>query len=131
MLASNAIIAEYTARSSLMDTDTIRKEMVNAAKDAADDMYRRFGSTDMTGACGFAWVSICPCYKGNTKLGKAERLVLAKLGATKDWTGKNYEIWNPSGYPGQNVDIKEAGAVAAASVLKKYGFNAFANSRLD
>ena len=42
-----------------------------------------------------------------------------------------WQIWNPSGLHCQNVDAKEAGAYAAAEVFKKYGFTAYAGSRLD
>lgn len=114
-----------------MNINAIRNEMVTAAKAASDTMFKRFGSTDQIGACGFAWVTVKPANKGNTKLGKAERTVLKELGFRQDWTGKAYEIWNPSEYHGQNIDIKEAGAVAAADVLLKHGFNAYAGSRLD
>lgn len=114
-----------------MDIDAIRNEMIAAAKAASDDMYRRLGSTDMVGACGFAWTTVYPDHKGNTKLGRDERKTLEALGFRKDWTGKTYELWNPSGYPGQNIDIKEAGAEAAARVLKAHGFKAYAGSRLD
>lgn len=114
-----------------MDINAIRNEMVTAAKDASNAMFVRFGSTDQIGACGFAWVTVFPANKGNTKLGKAERKVLEALGFRKDWTGKAYECWNPAEYHGQNIDIKEAGANAAADVLRKYGFRAYSNSRLD
>jgi hypothetical protein len=33
--------------------------------------------------------------------------------------------------PVQNVDTLEAGAEAAAKVLRKYGFEAYSGSRLD
>ena len=114
-----------------MDTNAIRIELVTAAAGAAMDKFNEFGQTDMVGACGFAWVTIRPKNKGNTKLGKDERKILAKLGFEKDWTGKSYQLWNPADYSGQNVDIKEAGAKAAAKVLQKYGFDAYSNSRLD
>jgi hypothetical protein len=114
-----------------MDINAVRNEMIDAAKAASDALFRKYGSTDMIGACGFAWVTILPKHKGNTKSGKAERKILTSMGFRKDWTGKAYELWNPSGYGGQNVDIKEAGADAAAQVLKGYGFNAYAGSRLD
>lgn len=112
-----------------MDTNAIRNEMLTAARDAAQQTYDRIGGDRY--ACGFAWTTIYPKHKGNTKAGKAERVILKQLGFEKDWTGKSYQIWNPSGSPVQNVDIKEAGAVAAANVLKKYGFEAYAGSRLD
>lgn len=114
-----------------MNIKAIREEMKAAAKAASDDMFKQFGSTDMTGACGFAWVTVYPKHKGNTKLGKAERKEFEELGLSLDWTEKRYQIWNPADYNGQNVDIKEAGARAAAEVLRRYGFKAEASSRLD
>jgi len=112
-----------------MDTQAIRNEMLNEARDAAQKMYDRIGGDRF--ACGFAWVTIYPHNKGNTRAGRSEREILKALGFKKDWTGKAYEMWNPSGSPVQNIDIKEAGANAAALVLRRYGFNAYANSRLD
>ena len=112
-----------------MDTQAIRNEMLNEARDAAQRMYDRMGGDGM--CCGFAWVTVYPFHKGNTRAGRSEREILTALGFKKDWTGKSYELWNPSGSPVQNIDIKEAGANAAALVLRKHGFNAYANSRLD
>jgi hypothetical protein len=51
-------------------------------------------------------------------------------GIRQDYT-KAFQIWNPSGHNAQNVDTKEAGARAAAEVFKRYGFEAYAGSRLD
>jgi len=112
-----------------MDTNAIRNEMITAAQQAAQQMYSRMGGD--RGACGFAWTTVYPANKGNTKAGKAERVILEQMGFRKDWTGKAYEIWNPSGSPVQNIDVKEAGANAAALVLRKYGFKAYSNSRMD
>lgn len=109
----------------------IRAEMLTEAKAAADKFFQeKLDGIDQY-ACGFAWVTVYPEHKGNTKAGREERKVLESLGLKKDWTGKAYEMWNPSGHGCQNVDTKEAGAVAAANVLKKYGFKAYAGSRLD
>lgn len=114
-----------------MDTNAIKTEMQTAAFEAADKFFNeKLGGRDQY-ACGFAWVTVYPENKGNTKAGKAERVVLESLGFRKDWTGKAYEFWNPSKYGCQNVDTLEEGARAAADVLKKYGFKAYANSRLD
>ena len=114
-----------------MDYVAIRNEMLTEARNAANKFFQeKLGGVDAY-ACGFAWVTVYPKNKGNTKEGKAERKVFAELGLEKDWTGKAYQIWNPSKHGCQNVDTKEAGAVAAANVLKKYGFNAYAGSRLD
>ena len=113
-------------------TVQLTKSMIReAAHQAADDFFKvHMGSQDR-GACGFAWVNVIPEHRGNTKLGKAERQMLEALGFSKDWTGKEYQMWNPSGYPVQNIDTLEAGASAAAAVLKAAGFRAYAGSRLD
>ena len=105
------------------------KRIVEQACDAAykaADVYENDVMQGSWGACGFAWVDICGI-KGNTKIGR--RLTQAGIG--KDWTGRAYQIWNPSKYGTQNVDTLEAGARAAADVFKKYGFTAYAGSRLD
>ncbi len=81
--------------------------------------------------CGFAWVKVYPQHKGNTKEGKAERRDLEQLGFTKDYTGKAYELWNPSEMPVQNVDVKYVGARAAAELMTQHGYQAFAGQRLD
>ena len=113
-----------------VDIETIRIEMLTEAANAANALYAKYGS-DQMGACGFAWTTVYPKHKGNTRDGKTERKVLKELGFSKDWTGKAYQFWDPARYGGQNIDIKEAGAIAAANVLKKYGFDAYAGSRLD
>ena len=81
--------------------------------------------------CGFAWVTVYPEHKGNTRAGKAERAVLSAMGFRKDWTGKAYELWNPTGYAGQSMDVMEAGAQAYAEVLRGAGFKAYMGSRAD
>ena len=96
-----------------------------AARDAAQLFFQtRLGGRDQY-ACGFAWVNIYGI-KGNTKLGRA----MKEAGIRKDYTGA-FQLWNPSGLPVQNIDCKEVGADAAAQVFKKYGFEAYAGSRLD
>ena len=100
-------------------------EAEQAAQAAASKFYyEKLGGQDRF-ACGFAWVEIYGI-KGNTKLGKA----LAAQGIRKSYTG-GLQMWNPSKFACQNVDTKEAGAEAAAAVFKKYGFTAYAGSRLD
>ena len=105
--------------------EVIVAEAKNAAFQAADKFFKeKLGGRDQY-ACGFAWVNIHGV-KGNTKLGK----VLKAAGVRQDYT-KAFQIWNPSGYGCQNVDTLEAGAQAAAKVFEKYGFQAYAGSRLD
>lgn len=114
-----------------MDLELIKAEMLAEAKAAADKFFADTMGGNDWGACGFAWVTIDPKHKGNTKLGRAERAEYAALGFELDWTRKSFQLWNPSNHRAQNIDTKEAGARAAALVLRKYGINAHAGSRMD
>ncbi len=110
----------------VVELQNILAEAQAEAHDAAHKFFQeKLGGQDRY-ACGFAWVDIYNI-KGNTKLGKA----MKAAGFRKDWTGKAWQIWNPSKFPCQNVDTLEAGARAAADVFKRYGFTAYAGSRLD
>ena len=75
--------------------------------------------------CGFAWINIYGV-KGNTKLGKRFKAA----GVERSYDG-SLQIYNPSGHRGQSMDVKEAGAEAAAAVFTKYGFKCYAGSRAD
>jgi hypothetical protein len=126
-----------------MDTIAVRDETLTAAAEAAQDYINQWKQATGGNAygepmyCGFAWVTVYPKFdhKGNTRQGKDERKLfdnqMTKLGLRKDWTGKAYELWNPSKWGGQSMDVKEAGARAAARVLQKYGYTAYAGSRAD
>ncbi len=116
---------------SVMEMEDISIKATQAARNAAGDyLVEKLGGEDNF-PCGFAWVTVVPENKGNTKLGKAERVLLEGIGFSKDWTGKAYQIWNPSKVNVQNVDVKEAGAQAYADVMKAAGFRASVGSRLD
>ncbi len=105
--------------------NAIVAEAKTAAFQAADKFFKeKLGGRDQY-ACGFAWTNIYGV-KGNTKLGK----MLKAAGVRQDYT-KAFQLWNPAGYGCQNVDTLEHGAMAAAQVFKKYGFEAYAGSRLD
>ena len=108
----------------VQDIKVILERAHVAAEQAAAQAYERNGNNDWD-ACGFAWVNIHGV-KGNTKLGRA----LKAAGVRQDYT-RAFSIWNPGGYGGQSISIKEAAAQAAARVLKGYGFTAYAGSRLD
>ena len=120
-----------------MDTIAVRNETLTAAAEAAQDYINQWKQATGGNAygepmyCGFAWVTVYPKHKGNTRDGKLERKLLEEMGLRKDWTGKAYELWNPSKWGGQSMDAKEAGARAAARVLQKYGYTAYAGSRAD
>ena len=120
-----------------IDTQTITLQAEQACRKAQQQFLDNWVNT--TGGnsygepmhCGFAWVTVYPEHKGNTRAGKAERAVLAQMGFRKDWTGKAYELWNPTGYRGQSMDVKEVGAQAYAEVLRGAGFKAYMGSRAD
>ena len=105
--------------------DTIVAEAKTAARIAAEQFFQEKLNGRDQFACGFAWVDIFGV-KGNTRLGKAFKAA----GIRKSYTG-SYQIWNPAGLGVQNIDTLEAGAEAAAKVFEKYGFRAYAGSRLD
>jgi hypothetical protein len=105
------------------------KDIVAEAKTEARKAADHYFQVQLNGvdqyACGFAWVNIYGI-KGNTKLGKT----LKAAGIEQDYT-KAFSIWNPSEHGAQNIDTKFQGALAAQKVFEKYGFRAFAGSRLD
>ena len=122
--------------------DTIKVQMIHteatsAAKAAVatllDEWNKQTGGNQYGEPmyCGFAWVTIHPEHKGNTRLGKLERRVIESMGFKKDWTGKAYQLWNCTGYGGQSMDVKEVGAQAYADVLRTAGFKAYMGSRAD
>ena len=120
-----------------IDTQTITQQAERACRKAQQEFLDNWVNT--TGGntygepvyCGFAWVTVYPEHKGNTRAGKAERKTLEAMGFRKDWTGKAYELWNPTGYMGQSMDVKEVGAQAYAEVLRGAGFKAYMGSRAD
>jgi hypothetical protein len=105
--------------------NTIVREARDAAWAASDEFFRvKLGGVDQY-ACGFAWTNIYKV-KGNSRLGR----MLKAAGVRQDYT-KAFQLWNPAGYPAQNIDTLEVGARAAADVFRRYGFEAYAGSRLD
>ena len=117
-----------------MTTVAQLKAMIREATEAAHEAAEQYENTHFPnggwGACGFAWTSLYEHngvkLKGNTRMGR----MLKAAGISQDWQ-RVFSVWNPSKYPTQNVDTLEAGARAAAEVFRKYGFTAYAGSRLD
>lgn len=74
--------------------------------------------------CGFAWVKIKPArgklvtYLKDTGLGNVSMM-------------GGLDVWNPSGNSTQSMYAKIEGAKAFAAVLKKYGYSAMVESRID
>ena len=126
-----AVIAQDPKLYTVEDLKSIMQDAKNAANIAAqsflDDWNASTGGNQYGEPmyCGFAWVNIYNV-KGNTRLGRA----MKAAGYTKDYTGA-YQIYNPAGYGGQSMDVKEAGARAAAKVFTNYGFTAYAGGRAD
>ena len=126
-----AVIAQDPKLYTVEDLKSIMQDAKNAANIAAqsflDDWNASTGGNQYGEPmyCGFAWVNIYNV-KGNTRLGRA----MKAAGYTKDYTGA-YQIYNPAGYGGQSMDVKEAGARAAAQVFTNYGFTAYAGGRAD
>jgi hypothetical protein len=75
------------------------------------------------GVCGFAWVKLYGL--GNSSFGK----YLAKNGIAKKSYSGGLQIWISAF--NQSLDRKEACARAMAEVFNKYGFSAYAESRMD
>lgn len=100
----------------------IVQEAMTEAHQAARNFLAQHGDRD---CCGFAWTNIYGV-KGNTKLGK----MLKAAGVRQDYT-KAFQLWNPAKLPVQSLSVLEAGAEAAADVFRRYGFEAYAGSRMD
>lgn len=104
----------------------IYTEAQTAANVAASQVfYGKLNGVDSY-PCGFAWVEIYGI-KGSTKLGRN----MTSAGFRRSDYKKCYEIDSLITINCQNVDVKEAGAFAAAKVLEKHGFRAYSVSRLD
>jgi len=105
----------------MTDIMNMMQEAQTAAIKATNEFLSKNGDRDM---CGFAWLTVRE--KGSTKLGRA----LLANGFTKAYGG-GLQWWNPSGNYTQSIIAKEIGAGAAATVFKKYGIEAYADSRMD
>jgi len=100
---------------------------VEATRKAAAKAQELNATIGQAWPCGFAWVNISGV-KLSTKQGKE----FAKLGFRKAYGYKNtVQLWNPSGHPTQNMDVKEEAAEVYADVFRAAGFDAFAGSRMD
>jgi len=111
--------------------DAHAKASAAAALAAEEFLATHYGGQD-AGPCGFAWVTYYPAFKGNTSDGRAERRDMEALGFRKDYTGKAWQLWNPSASYVQNVDSKYAGALEYAKVLEaESGIKVYAGDRLD
>ena len=106
------------------DIASIHALATSYARGKAQELNAKFGQA---WPCGFAWVNITGI-KLNTKVGKE----FARLGFRKAYGYKNtVQLWNPSGHPTQNMDVKEEAAEIYADVFRAAGYDAFVGSRMD
>ena len=129
----------------MKDQETKIAAVFAKAKQLAEEECKRtaaqyFGGND-GGACGFAWVTVRPAtgpFVAWCKKQKALAIANGTRAGTADitygskaWNG-GWQFWNPGGWGGQSIDVKEAGAVAFRNVLAmELGLNAETGSRLD
>ena len=116
-----------------MNIEQTRNQIASAAIDsigthAAEEFLQNVYGGEDRGCCGFAWVTIVPKHKGNTRDGKTERQILTAFGFDQsyDKTFKRY-----SRYPVQSLNVLEAESRAIAEFLRRRGYNAFTQSRMD
>ena len=108
-----------------MEQAIVNAVVAEAQQAAAKAAFEHIAKHGEDWYCGFAWVTVYE--KGSTKLGRA----LLKSGFTKAYGG-GLQMWNPSGHGTQSMSVKEAGASAAAKVLKeRLGVTAYAGGRAD
>jgi hypothetical protein len=105
------------------DIALIHSRAMRAAEQAQADFIEAYGEPMY---CGFAWVDV-QVERTNSKLAS----LLKEIGFKKSWLPKTMQIWSPGQYPGQSMDVKEAGAQAYAEVLRKNGIDAYMGSRPD
>lgn len=87
------------------------------------------------GVCGFAWVKMRNARTGLAKFMKDQgRQSTFGFARTDEYNGGGIH-WTPrlsmEGTSCQSMERKEAACAAAASVLVKYGFDAYMDSRMD
>lgn len=99
---------------------------INCAIESARVVTNQFLSSNGENpmGCGFAWVIV----KGAR--GK-KATALKNVGFRQRYDGPGLSMWNPSGSMTQDMDAKYAGAEACADVLRKIGYEAYADCRLD
>ena len=108
--------------------DQAKAKAVQATKDYLNDWQLMTGGNEYSEPfyCGFAWVDAK--VRSNSKLGK----LLKEFGFKKHWSRAGVmQLWNPSNYSGQSMDVKEAGAMAYAEHLNANGINCSWGCRAD
>lgn len=107
-----------------VDPKKVLDEAFEAARKATDEYVASHPNEWYP--CGFAWVRI----PGRSPLVKHLKAMGDRRGGHPGYP-KGWDIWNPSDHPTQSLDAKLVGARAFAEVLKKHGFEGYADSRWD
>jgi len=110
----------------MVDKKPTIQEIVDEAVIAASSATAKYlrENPDNWYPCGFAWVKIKPArgklvtYLKDTGIGNVSMM-------------GGLDVWNPSGNCTQSMYAKVEGAKAFAAVLKKHGYNAVHESRID
>ena len=96
-----------------------------AAARLATENYLRAHPNDWF-PCGFAWVR----FDGRSPVVKVLKEKFPKRHLSKGYP-KGIDIWNPSDNGTQCMDAKMAGALAFVEVIKKAGYDCYADGRMD
>lgn len=83
------------------------------------------------GACGFAWVTIKPARGQFVAWLKSNHLGSSAYGGGWQLWSSACVLESRSAELGQSMQLKEAACHAFAEVLRSYGLNAYAGSRMD
>jgi hypothetical protein len=109
------------------------KQAAVAAAQAYVDNWKSLTGGNQYGEpmyCGFAHTSIKQFngkeIDGRTKIGR----MFKAAGVEQGHTGR-FELHNPANWNGQSMEVKKAGAKAAAQVFESHGFTANASARGD
>lgn len=116
---------------SVEQVNDIITEATLAAQLAADKYFKENLNGQDNYPCGFSSILL---YKHDgIKITKKSKIgkILSSFGLSQDYSSNAFYIYNPGSYRGQNIDAKEAGSRAAASVFESYGFSVSVSSRLD
>jgi hypothetical protein len=100
-------------------------EFLTAWRKENPDHQEKYGGMHEPLCCGFAWVKVRPATTPFARFLKKEGIVRYPS------HNGGYDVYDPSGWVGQSIDVKERGAEAYEKVLRKYGITAYAMSRLD
>ena len=110
-----------------VDPGIIWTEACVAGKTAVEEYYAQYGEPLY---CGFANVKIRPAKGSFVKFLK--KVGIGSLGYNGGWRVSYYDMMDDHKMCGtQSMDLKEEGCQAFANVLKKYGIEAYMESRAD